>query len=65
MDLYVKLGTHSARMMRLCRRRKAPKVGDTIRLKALPYDRWAPEIGALVREVWDVGGQPLYVVELW
>lgn len=65
MDIYVKLGTHSARMMRLCRRRKAPKVGDVIQLKDLPYERWAKPQGARVLEIRELGHQTLYAVELW
>jgi len=65
MDIYVKLGTHSARMMRLVRKRKAPAVGDVIELKDLPYERYSKPQGALVREIRDVGGRPLFCVELW
>lgn len=65
MDIYVKLGTHSARMMRLVKKRKAPVVGEVIKLKGLPYSRWEKPQGALVREIRDVGGRPMYCVELW
>lgn len=65
MDIYVKLGTHSGRMMRLVRKRKEPVVGDKIELKPLPYSRWDKPVGALVREVRDVGGRNLICVELW
>lgn len=65
MDIYVKLGTHAARPMRLVRKRKAPIVGEVISLKELPYNRWERAIGARVCEIRDVGGRPLYCVELW
>lgn len=65
MDIYVKLGTHSARMMRLVRKRKAPVVNEVIQLKDLPYNRWEVPQGALVKEIREVGGRRLYCVELW
>jgi hypothetical protein len=63
MILYVKIGTHSARRMKLFRKRKAPKVGDIFKLRELNHERYDKPIGVYCHEVRDVGGEPLYILE--
>lgn len=63
MMLYVKIGTHSGRRMKLFRKRKAPKVGDIFQLRD-PNERWAKPIRVYCHEIKNVGVESLYILEL-
>lgn len=63
MIIYAKPGTHSARMMRVKHKRRAPNVNDIIYAKDNNAERHAPWGRFNVCEIKDVGGQTLYYLE--
>ncbi len=62
MNVYIKVGTHSAMMMKVMYKRKPPKVGDMFLVRDLHEPRALP-IRVLCDEIRDIDGRQLYFVE--
>lgn len=62
--IYAKIGTHPGAMYKALRKKNVPVVGDKLMLRGYDPMDWE-DYSVIVREIRDVGGQNLYVVERW
>lgn len=63
MIIYAKVGTGPGQMVHVLRRRKSIEVDDFIHFRD-PNQKYDRPKGAICREIRDVGGRNLYVLEL-
>lgn len=59
MKIYIKIGTHPAQHMYVCRKVKPPIVGETINVKR-ETESWWPTHRVLIDDIKEVHGQTLY-----
>ena len=59
MEIKCKIGTHSAQVAHVCRKRKAPIVGEWINIKRI-NDRYYPEDRVRVCEIKELPHETIY-----
>jgi len=63
LKLYAKIGTHSSKIIKVGWKRKPPKIGDFIKFKDWPPERYAKWETGIVDEIRDTGSQIIFFIE--